>query len=348
MSPLILVPKHRGIIAIGNNAGRLIDDVSQLPMGGNTPVANADRAGVIATYSEVTQYAQGAAQQAQSQVAEFIAPTVEVPTAVGQYKAYDSKNRFMIPDTSRGIGGMATMLQFNATDPTYNCRPHALDMPVDKYESDNGSFSLMEAADVVAQVGALAHEKQVIDAALAAAGSASSLDWSSDSTEDVVDTLDQQIQAVILACGYGGLASVRMLFGTTQWRYFKNHDNVRGLFVNNGENGMAVITENTASGLFLGMPNVKISMLCYDSTKPGKTQSNAFALDSDILIFAAVAPPTRFDPSFMKTFRQRGAWMKPRTYQREDGRVDVAAFDWTSDVKVTNSVAVKRVSGSLT
>lgn len=60
---------------------------------------------------------------------------------------------------------------------------------------------------------------------------------------------------------------------------------------------------------------------------------------ANCVVFARKQNPTRRDPSFMKTFRRRGAWMAPRVYSRDDGRVEVAALDWSEDVQVTNSIA---------
>ena len=45
------------------------------------------------------EFAQGAAQSAVQPVADFLAPTVEVPTSIGRYKIYTEKNRFLPPDT---------------------------------------------------------------------------------------------------------------------------------------------------------------------------------------------------------------------------------------------------------
>jgi len=59
------------------------------------------------------------------------------------------------------------------TDSTFNCEPHALDFPVDnleQLEADGLENMLREGAVAVAEVGALSHEKTVIDAALAAVG----------------------------------------------------------------------------------------------------------------------------------------------------------------------------------
>ena len=46
----------------------------------------------------------------------------------------------------------------------------------------------------------------------------------------------------------------------------------------------------------------------------------------------------------MKTFRLAGSWLGPRTYTSEDGRSEVAGFDWSHDVQVTNTVAGVRLN----
>ena len=61
------------------------------------------------------EFAQGAAQSAIMPVADFLAPTIEVPTSVGRYKKYTEKDRFRIPNTLRSIGGRATELRFEVS-----------------------------------------------------------------------------------------------------------------------------------------------------------------------------------------------------------------------------------------
>jgi len=63
-----------------------------------------------------------------------------------------------------------------------------------------------------------------------------------------------------------------------------------------------------------------------------------------VLVFARLANPTRRDPSFMKTFRLNGQFMVPGSYMREDNRVEVAKFDWSEDIQVTNSAAAVRLN----
>jgi hypothetical protein len=295
------------------------------------------------------QYAQGAAQDSIQPVAEFLAPTVPVATSVGRYKQYDEKNRFHIPQTLRGIGGRAVELSFNMTDKTYNCVPHALDFPVDNLEQLEGDLLeniLQEGATLIAEVAGLAHEKAVIDAALAAIGAGTSVDWTraDNATNDPVADIDNAILTVIKTAKYGSLMGVGVLFGATAYMYFKNHPQIRSRFVTAGDHAIPNITPDAAAGLFLGNPDTRVSYMVYDSAAEGLTPTVNFILDSSVVIFARKENPTRRDPSFMKTFRLINNFMVPGSYVREDGRAEVAKFDWSEDIHVTNSPAAVRLN----
>jgi hypothetical protein len=298
------------------------------------------------------EFAQGAAQSAIMPVADFLAPTVEVPTSVGRYKKYTEKDRFRIPSTLRSIGGRATELRFEVSDETFNCEPHALDYPVDnleKLESEDLENALREGAVAVAEVAALSHEKSVIDAAMNAAGAGTAKVWGA--SADPVSDVDSTILDVIKAAKYGSLMGVGVLFGASAWCLFKNQDKVRGRFVigNGGKGGnLAVPTEDNAGQLFVGTPQVRTSYMVFDNAAPGVAEDVKFLLDTTVLVFARRPNPTRRDPSFMKSFRLMGKYMVPSSYMRDDGRVEVAKFDWSEDVRVTNSAAIKRLNVSAT
>lgn len=298
------------------------------------------------------EFAQGAAQSAIMPVADFLAQTVEVPTSVGRYKKYTEKDRFRIPSTLRSIGGRATELRFEVSDETFNCEPHALDYPVDnleKLESEDLENALREGAVAVAEVAALSHEKSVIDAAMNAAGAGTAKVWGA--SADPVSDVDSAILDVIKAAKYGSLMGVGVLFGASAWCLFKNQDKVRGRFVigNGGKGGnLAVPTEDNAGQLFVGTPQVRTSYMVFDNAAPGVAEDVKFLLDTTVLVFARRPNPTRRDPSFMKSFRLMGKYMVPSSYMRDDGRVEVAKFDWSEDVRVTNSAAVKRLNVSAT
>jgi len=307
----------------------------------------------ISSNPTLREFAQGAAQSAIMPTADFLAPTVEVATSTGRFKVYTEKKRFRIPNTLRGIGGRATELSFEASDATYNCSPHALDYPVDNLEQLEARAledTMKEAAVAVAEVAALAHEKTVIDAALAAVGAGTSKTWNS--SADPVSDIDAAILSVIKTAKYGSLMGVGILFGATAWTIFKNQALVRGRFVvgpgAKGGIGVAVPTEDIARQLFVGGPEVRTSYMVYDNAAEGVAEDIRFILDSVVLVFARKASPTRRDPSFMKTFRLMNQYMVPSSYVRDDGRVEVAKFDWSEDVKVTNSAAAVRLNVSAT
>ena len=306
----------------------------------------------ISSSPTLREYAQGAAQDAIMPVADFLAPTIEVATSVGRFKRYTEKNRFHIPETLRTLGGRASELRFEATDATFNCEPHALDYPVDnleQLEAEGLEDMLREGVTAVAEVAALSHEASVINAALTAVGAGTDKTWNA--AADPVADMDDAILSVIKAAKYGSLMGVGVLFGATAWSVFKNQDKVRGRFVvGNGSGratgrlGLAVPTEESAGQMFIGTPNVKTSYMIYDTAPEGKDESISFLLDSTVLVFARKEAPTRRDPSFMKTFRLMNKFMVPGSYVRDDGRVEVAKFDWSEDVQVTNSAACVRLN----
>lgn len=302
----------------------------------------------IGSNPTLRQYAQAAAQEHTLDFADFLAPTVNVATTVGQYKEYDRKHAFRIPRTQRASGGRATEIGFEATDATYNCTPHALDFPVDALEELEGAeleSVVQEGANMVAQVAGLSHEKDVITAALAAAGGAAKV-WNAGA--DPIADIDAEILNVLKAAGGGTGNRCRVGFGAGAWELFRNHSKVRDKFiVGNPEAGNTQTpTIGAASNLFLGMPRVMTSYAVEDTAVEGKAASLDFLLNNVVLIFAASDSPTRRDPSFMKTFRLNGQWMVPGSYERDDGRVVVAKFDWSSQIKVTNSAAFKRLNVS--
>lgn len=301
----------------------------------------------LAAKQTIKEYAQGAAQEGITPVGDFLAPTVEVSSYTGYFKKYDSKSRFRIPNTARAIGGRATELGFDATDSTFSCKPHALDVPVDKIEEDaieeDGEAALQEAADLGAEVGGLAHEKRVIDLAVATlTAGAAAIDFAAD--KDVIGQLDTQLIAMAKAACYGSLMNIGLLFGPTFFARFKNHPSVRGRFISGGKKEIVNPSIDDILSLFITKPEARLSMMVYDKNPEGKAADIDFILDGNLIVFARKQNPTRRDPSFMKTFRRRGAWMAPRIYARDDGRAEVAALDWSEDVQVVNSAAGKLLS----
>lgn len=298
----------------------------------------------------IREFAQGVAHSSIQPIADFLAPTVNVPKSVGRYKIYDAKRRrFAIPDTARALGGEATRVAFDAADGTYQCQPRALDYPIDKLEELEEADlqnAMKEAMIAVAELASLDHEKRVVDLAVGAVA-ATNKTWNS--SADPVADIDAAIRQIMLNINYGSLMNIGVLFGVDAWLLFKNHVNVRkDLPIGRKGDNLQVIDQQAARALLLGEPESRVSFMAYNSAPEGKDGSASFILGSDIFIFARKATPTRRDPSFMKTFRLANRYMVPGSYPTQDGRGEVAKFDWSEDPKVVNSAAAVRLHVSST
>lgn len=303
----------------------------------------------ISSSPMLREYAQGAAQDMTSAIADFLAPTVPVAKSVGRYKRYNQKHRFHIPDTRRALGGRAVQIGFTAEDAHYNCEPHAIDVPEDNLESlesDDLENLAMENADMAAEVAGLSHEKRVIDLALDTVGVGTALDITN--SDDVIDQIDEDVLSVIKAAKYGSAMGVGVLLGANIWRVVKNHPSVKGRFVSgNAAKSFAVPGLEDFSRMLISQPEARMTLLVIDEAPEGLDEDTEFLLDNSLLVFARRPNPTRRDPSFMKTFRLRNQWMVPGVYQTEDGRGQVQKMDWSCDVQVTNAAACIRRTVSI-
>lgn len=289
----------------------------------------------------LTTYVQGAAEQSVSRVADFISPTVPVAQMVGHFKKWNDKTLLTIPDTRRALKGKAQQVGFDLSDENYNVQPHALDFPVDKLEQDEAVIMnvVKEGANIVAQLASLSHEKNVLTLAQDNATAGTTLD-STSSSADLVNIVDEMIGDVIKgAKGMGAMMELRMVWGYESFRKFKNHASVKDRFKTGGGKTPINPTNEQVMELFAAKVNAMTSLLVIDGNTNLDAASIDFMFGSKLLIFATFANPTRFDSSFMKTFRKMGAYMTPRIYESEDGRVDVAGFDWSEDIQVTNEDA---------
>jgi hypothetical protein len=146
-------------------------------------------------------------------VGTFLAPTVEVSSLTGKYKVYTEKHRFAIPDTKRAIGGRATELGWNASDQNINLQPNALDFPVDNVEQAEEADlenALQEGASICAEVGALAHESDVVNTALTSLTAGGPNQQFSSDNIDPIDVLDKYILDMVKAARYGSLMGIRI------------------------------------------------------------------------------------------------------------------------------------------
>lgn len=288
----------------------------------------------------IQEYAQGAARDATSALADFIAPTVPVSKHTGKYKEYDMETRFKIPETLRGLGGPATVLAFDRNDKEFNCAPHALDTPLDNIEIEEaeGEDLIKEASDDASWLGGLAHERKVVTLALTRAGAAAGGAWLNPAGDfDPVAEVNASIVNVIKNAG-GGNIQVGIAMDPTALITFFAHAKTKGYFP--GMDSIAPTVENLQK-LFIGQTKAQVSFMVADTAPAGKAKAINWMMAAKVLVFARSPNPTRRDPSFMKTFRLRNRWMEVGMYAKPDGRGEVVKLDWSEDVKVTNSAAAE-------
>jgi hypothetical protein len=296
----------------------------------------------IAAKATVRQYAQGAAQNmVKNTIGNFLAPGVDVALMSGNYKVYTEKNRYRVLNTRRAPGQSAVQIGWDASDESYNCAPNAIDCPVDIAEQmaeETIENAFKEAADLVAEAAALSHEVDVITKATSAVSS-STITLGADT--NLISDFDDAVLDIMKASGFGGSLRIRFLWGATAWKKAKNHKSIIDAL---SDTKLKVPSLELMKDLIIGTPENRCTFSVKDTAPEGKARNLDFLLSNKVLIFVANDNPTRRDPSFMKTFRLSGGWMKSGTYQSPDGRAEIAKMDWSEDVKVTNSLAAKLIT----
>ena len=192
------------------------------------------------------------------------------------------------------------------------------------------------------QSSVVSHERHVIttvNAGVSATGGVGV--WSSDSNDPVAE-IDAQIEAI--AKDTGQLPNA-ILMGMTAWKLFRN--NAKTVAKQPGAT-LIGLNQGQASAMLINPGvDIRLSTMAYDTTKEGKTRSQAFVNGDDVYIFVRSASPTIYDPSAIKTFAGgRGGVTAVREYRDESSRSDVYAVDWSRDVKITSSISIKRITTS--
>lgn len=293
----------------------------------------------------LTNYAQGVAQDRRSALAEFLAPIVPVSASIGQYKRFNSKNAFVIYNTARAIGGPATRIKFEADDPTFNCKPQALEIPIDDAErlaaGDADPLGLEQAKiDTLISNTVIAHEDKVVAVIKAGITAVVGKGVWSNAVNDPVAELDEVIQAIATATG---MMPNAIAFGLGAWSVFRNHPKVIAR-----QPGAALIGLTTAQGSQMLLNpgiEIRVGILSKDAAKWGNAKNAVNIVGLEVFVFLRSANPTQYDPSFAKTFTVGvGQVESVREYRSETDRSDVYAMDWSEDTQVTSTESARRLS----
>lgn len=293
----------------------------------------------------LTNFAQGLAQDRASALAEFFAPTVVVPATVGHFKKYDDKNLYQAVNTARAVGGAAKRIEFDATDPTYNCKPNALEITVDDSERDAAGSQdpiLLEQAKttVLVNTAVLSHEDAVLTAIKAGvAAVAGTGNWSNPDI-DPIDQIDEQINTIAAATG---MLPNRIGMGLGAWYMLRKHPKVKARLGGVRVSGFTI--QDFGACLLNPSIEVRVGVLVKDAKKFPVTKSTSNIVGDECFVFFASPAPSTYDPSFAKTFKGgQGGVDSVRLYRADSCRSDVLAVDWSVDVQVVASSMVKRLS----
>ena len=289
--------------------------------------------------------AQGLEQDQRSALAEFLMPSVPVNCTIGHFKKYDDKNLYQAVDASRAVGGARKRLEFDASDPTFNCKPQALEMGIgDEERAAAGSEDPLKleqnTVKCLINSAVLSHEDKVLTAVKAGVTAVADRGGWSNNDVDPIDQIDEQINAIAAATG---IMPNRIVMGLGAWYMLRKHPKVKGRVVYVKTAGFT--SQDFAACLLNPAIELRIGILIKDSKKFPATKSASNIVGDECFIFYNQTSPSTYDASFAKTFRYNGSGVEAvKMYRDEKCVSDIVALDWSVDVQVVASGMCRRLS----
>lgn len=304
---------------------------------------------------QLTAYAQGLFNDLADvmKLAERLAPTTSVPGAAGQYKKFDDKNSFLPEKTARAQGADPVVINFNATDDNYSCKPQALEVRVDKSEDqaagsegDPVAMELLDQGKIKALMNkvALSHVLDVTTTVTSAvAAQANKGQWSNPDI-DPIDQLDEQL--LLLSQDCGSTQNVKITMDVTAWNALRNHPKVkaRGLF--GAASQVASISLELLNSALIFPCDIMAANIVYDQARLNQVANKARVLGGTVLLHYSVPGATMYDPSAFKTFTvgQSGLVAGVRTYIAPNQLYRGHLVDWSRDIKQTSALSMRRLN----
>jgi hypothetical protein len=293
----------------------------------------------------LTNYAAGLAQDTKNALANFFAPSVHVATSIGKYKQFSDKNAFQNVNTSRAIGGTARRIEFSAADANYNCQPQALEITIDDAErqaaGEGGDYDIEKAKiDTLFSTAVVSHEAKAFSVIAAGVTAVAGAGIWSDPDVDPITEIDQQIQAIAVETG---MMPNRVGIGLGAWSVLRDHPKV--IARQPGAQLIGLSTKQLSSMLMNPEIDVRVGIISKDTKNFGNTKSASNIIGSEVYVFIGSETPSLYDPSFAKTFRTRNGGVDAvRMYRSENNRSDVIALDWSEDIQIVSTAAVRRIT----
>lgn len=299
----------------------------------------------------LTTFAQGYMQDrlAAYRLANLLVPIVQVTAAAGTFKKFDDRNSFLTIDTHRGVGGTAKRLKFEATDDTYNCEPHALEIGEDDFEAAlAGSAAGGLSAELISQGKiksllsrkATAYAKRAVDFAFAALTPVADRGNFSNADIDPIDQIDEQLEA--LSLDVSSTENITILMSLNVWRAIRSNPKVKAR-VGIAKNAEISLTKDQFLQALLYPVNLEVSAVAATATKWGQTTvSKSFVVGSYLCLLQTLPNPTIYDPSAFKCFSTSSALVDAvRDYREESARSDIHAVDWSEAMKQTSTLSAR-------
>jgi len=296
--------------------------------------------------------------------AERICPTVSVPGLHGQYKKFDDVNSFQIYNTRRANGADPTRIMFAAEDEYYNCAPQALEITIDEAEklaagtSNPVAQQLLEQGKTKALMNAVAlsyaynRTNYVLNNVTAVANRGNF----SNPNIDPIDQIDEQIDQLSGICG--SINNIKITMDVSAWRAIRTNalSKRRLVGVKLGE-----ITLQEFQDMLIFPCDTKVYSLSYipapgtgpagggsqtvNTPTAGEFTTPVRFLSGVVLIHYSVPNPTLYDPSAFKAFTVGSQNVQAiRTYQDPAGFYSGIIADWSEDIELTSSKAIRRLT----
>lgn len=287
-----------------------------------------------------------------SKIADFIAPTVQVPAVAGYFNRYDNSDAFRLQDTAKQPGQAARVLSFAGSPTLYDCKPQALDSVVPEQllsmtDPESAMIHYQAIANYIVSEAAINHEYQVFSKVTAnvSATAGYGTNWSTATGSAALTNPMSEIETAYYTITTAiGTPPNRMLVGTNAWRYIKYAFTSKGYFPAYATNDNSV--KEFFSGLGQGL-EVKVATLGYAQAAGVTTRSMTNIVSAnDVYIFYAENTPSINDRSAFKTFTFGPGFDNMRTYISPDQRDTYLATDWNVDCQLTNQYGIIRITAT--
>lgn len=294
----------------------------------------------------LTNFAHGIAPDYTSALAEIMAPQCVAPAAAGNYLNFDSDEPFRYVNTRRALGGRAVRIELPATSPSFDCKPHALEIPTDHFELEKvgeANVGLLRESKIRTLVSrsAISREFRVFQAYADGTTAESGLGAWTSASVDPIDELNSIVIGVALATGS---PNVHLTIALNALQQLGKHPKVLARFPGAP---LVNVTGDMLAKLMLIPVTVHVAMMPIATEKSGKAASKGFVGSAKVYAFITQANPSPYDPSAAKTFTTRLGQVDSVGFYEEKPFAEINFMAWSEDIKLTGTECVKRIDASI-